>query len=105
MAGKLNINKDTAYGNARPKEKNYTINDGSGLTMLVKTDGVKCWLFIYRIDGKQKRLGFGVYPAVSLDAARRKAEEARRVIAEGGDPSDTRKSARANSKRRTGFMR
>ncbi|MGR8933529.1 MAG: tyrosine-type recombinase/integrase [Gammaproteobacteria bacterium] len=94
MAGKLNLNKEAVYRNAKPKEKDYKIHDGSGLYMLVKTNGVKRWIFIYRVEGRQNMLGFGIFPDVTLDAARRKAEDARRLIADGGNPGDKRKAAR-----------
>jgi hypothetical protein len=56
MAEKLN--KDATYKAAKPKEKDYTINDGGGLVLLVKVGGVKRWRFDYRFNGKQNRLGF-----------------------------------------------
>ncbi|MDD5276078.1 MAG: Arm DNA-binding domain-containing protein [Methylovulum sp.] len=92
MAEKLN--KDAVYRAAKPKDKDYTINDGGGLVLLVKSSGVKTWRFIYRIAGKQNRLGVGAYPDTPLEAARRKAEEARAQIANGIDPSETKKQAK-----------
>ena len=85
MAEKLN--KDAVYRAAKLKEKDYTINDGGGLALLVKTNGVKRWIFIYRFEGRQNRLGFGTYPDTSLETARRKAEKAREQIAKGTNPS------------------
>jgi hypothetical protein len=41
------LNKESVYRSAKPKEKDYTINDGDGLVMLVKKTGVKTWRFIY----------------------------------------------------------
>jgi hypothetical protein len=82
-----NLNKDTVYRNAKPKEKDYSIHDGEGLGLLVKTTGVKRWLFVYRFDGKQNRLGLGVYPDTST-------ENARRQIAEGTDPAAARSEAK-----------
>ena len=76
---------------AKPKEKDYTINDGGGLAMLIKSSGSKLWRFIYKIDGKQNRLSFGKYPAVKLAAARDKANEAQDQLAKGIDPSETKK--------------
>ncbi|WP_150047412.1 tyrosine-type recombinase/integrase [Methylomonas rhizoryzae] len=87
----LNLNKDAVYRGAKPKERDYTINDGGGLTLLVKSSGSKLWRFIYRLDGKQNRLSFGAYPDVSLGQARRQADEARQRIAEGIDPGEIRK--------------
>lgn len=54
-----NLNKDVVYRAAKPKDKDYTINDGECLTLLVKANGSKLWRFIYRFQGKQNRLGFG----------------------------------------------
>ena len=92
MAEKLN--KDAVYRSAKPKEKDYTINDGGNLVLLVKSSGVKSWRFIYRFKGKQNRLSFGAYPDVTTEAARRKAEDARAQIANDIDPSETKKQAK-----------
>ena len=54
MAKKLN--KDAVYRAAKPKEKDYTINDGGGLYLVVKANGSKLWRFVYTFDGKRKRL-------------------------------------------------
>ena len=89
------INKDAAYKAAKPKDKNYTIKDGGGLSLLVKSNGVKRWIFIYRYDGVQNRLGFGIYPDTTLENARRKAEDAREQIAKGIDPGVIRKETKA----------
>ncbi len=93
MAEKLN--KDASFRAAKPKEKDYSINDGGGLSLLVKSTGVKRWLFIYRFNGKQNRLGFGVYPDTTLENARRQAEEARKQIAEGIDPGEIKRQDKA----------
>jgi integrase len=92
-----NLNKDRVYRAAKPKDKDYSINDGECLALLVKTNGSKLWRFIYRFGGKQNRLGFGSYPETSLESARRKAESAREQIANGIDPSATRKQEKAEN--------
>ena len=45
--------------------------------------GGKLWRLKDRIDGKEKLLSIGKYPAVSLSEARESAENARRLIAAG----------------------
>lgn len=87
--------KDMFYRSAKPKEKDYSISDGGGLSLFVKTNGVKRWLFVYRFEGKQNRLGFGLYPDVTLENARRKAETAREQIAKNIDPGEIRKVLKA----------
>ena len=85
------INKDVVYRAAKSKEKDYTINDGDGLVLLVKSTGVKAWRFIYRFSGKQNRLSFGAYPSTTTESARRKAEAVREQLANDIDPSKLKK--------------
>lgn len=87
----IKLNKDAAYRAAKPQDKDYKIGDGGGLGLLIKTDGVKRWMFDYRFDGKRNTLGFGAYPDTTLENARRQAEAARQQIAEGIDPGEIRK--------------
>lgn len=92
----INLNKDAVYRAAKPKDKDYSISDGGGLSMKVKTDGTKRWTFFYRLrDGKKNNLGFGEYPATTLENARRQAEEARQQVAEGIDPGEIRRQEKA----------
>lgn len=86
--------KDTAIRSAKAKTRPYKLADGGGLFLLVNPNGSKWWRLKYRIDGKEKLLSFGVYPAVSLGDARRSRDEARKLIAAGGDPSTARRAAR-----------
>lgn len=50
------------------------------------------WRFDYRYHGKRKMLSLGTYPDTSLALARRKADAARELLAEGFDPSRRRKA-------------
>lgn len=91
----LNLNKDAVYKAAKPEDKEYSISDGGGLSLKIKSDGTKRWTFFYRMkDGKKNNLGFGEYPATTLQNARRQAEAARQQIAEGIDPGALRKEAK-----------
>lgn len=84
--------KDISVRNAKSADKDIRLNDGSGLYLLVKTNGAKWWRFDYSIDSRRKTISLGVYPATSLADARRKADEARALVANGIDPSDNRKA-------------
>jgi hypothetical protein len=66
--------------------------------MLVTTTGSKLWRFGYRFDDKQKLLAIGQYPIVSLADARAKRDDARKLLAEGIDPSVERKAERRNAR-------
>lgn len=70
---------NTEVKQAKPKEKVYTLSDGGGLQIRVKSNGSKLWLFDYFKPYTKKRtsLSFGVYPALSIADARTKREDAR----------------------------
>lgn len=59
--------------------------DGEGMYLHVKAAG-KYWRMSYRFGGKQKTLALGVYPEVTLAAARARRAEARAQLAHGVDP-------------------
>ncbi|WP_417818728.1 tyrosine-type recombinase/integrase [Tritonibacter scottomollicae] len=77
----------------KPKEKPYKQADFDGLFLLVNPGGSKLWRFKYRWMGKEKLLSFGKYPALSLKQARDQRDDARKLLAEGKDPSFERKRA------------
>jgi integrase len=78
---------DLKIRKAEIREKPYKLSDGGGLFVLVKPNGSKLWQQKYRHFGKERLLSHGQYPDVSLAQARKKREEARAMVAEGGDPS------------------
>ncbi|EAU0279819.1 DUF4102 domain-containing protein [Salmonella enterica] len=82
---------DLEIRRSKPREKPYTLNDGSGLSLLIEPNGSKGWRFRYRFDGKPKMLSLGTYPLVSLTDARQKGDEAKKLVASGINPSDVRK--------------
>lgn len=61
-------------------------SDGQGMYLHVKAAG-KYWRLGYRFEGKQKTLALGVYPEVSLAAARTARIGARAQLAQGTDPA------------------
>ena len=53
--------------NAKPREKPYKLADGGGLYLEVTPSGGKHWRMKYRQpNGKENKLHFGAFPAVSL---------------------------------------
>ena len=79
---------DAKIRNLKSKSKPYKVSDFDGLFVLVKVSGSKSWRFKYRIDGKEKLIVFGDYPAVSLSKARELRDAARTNLANGLDPSE-----------------
>jgi hypothetical protein len=88
---------DTAIRNAKPKAKPYKLADGGGLFLLVNPNGSRLWRQKYRVEGREKLISHGPYPDVGLARARERRDEARRLIAQGIDPSVARQEARRES--------
>lgn len=77
------------------------LSDGGGLYLRLSVNGGShAWRFDYTFDGRRNTLSLGTYPTTTLSAARQKAEEARRVVDRGEDPSQQRKAARAKIRER-----
>lgn len=76
------------------------ISDGAGLVLDVRPTGAGWWRLRYWLGGKERMLSLGTYPDTSLAQARVKRDEARRLVAEGQDPSAVRQEAKAETQRR-----
>ena len=86
---------DTTIKNAKPGEKPFRLHDEKGLYLEVRPTGAKWWRFAYRFDGKEKLLSLGVYGDVSLKRAREKRDDARKLLADGINPSEHRKATKS----------
>ncbi|ELM3657489.1 tyrosine-type recombinase/integrase [Edwardsiella piscicida] len=82
---------DMQIRRAKPEAKAYTLGDGLGLSLLIEPNGSKSWRFRYRFAGKPKMISLGVYPTITLADARSRRDEARKLVAEGKNPSEVRK--------------
>jgi hypothetical protein len=85
---------DAAIRTAKPREKPFKLSDGGGLHLVVNPNGSKLWRLKYRFLGHEKLLSFGRYPLVQLAEARRKRDEAKRLLIAGTDPSIQKKHDR-----------
>jgi integrase len=86
---------DVAVRKAKPETKPYKMADGGGMYIEVMPNGSKYWRLKYRINGKEKRLALGVYPDVPLALARERRDDARKLLARGIDPGESKKAAKA----------
>jgi integrase len=67
--------------------------DGGGLTLQITKTGAKSWLFRYMVEGKAYGMGLGATHTVSLQEARQKALEARKLLADGINPLAAKKQS------------
>lgn len=83
---------NTEVKQAKPKEKEFNLNDGEGLALRIKPNGSKLWVFIYYRPYTRKRtsLGFGTYPTITLAEARNKRKSALELLAQDIDPKEHR---------------
>lgn len=83
---------ESAIKAARASEKPRKLSDERGLFLLINPNGSRLWRLKYRVDGREKLLAIGAYPDVGLKRAREKRDEARKLIADGVDPSAKRQA-------------
>ncbi len=79
--------RNTKHSGAPAGDKH---SDGGGMYLHITKAG-KYWRMNYRFAGKQKTLALGVYPAVSLAEARQGRDKARKLLAQGTDPSTAKR--------------
>jgi integrase len=75
------------------------LRDGGGLFLQVSAKGSKTWVLRYTSPagdkaGKQREMGLGTYPDLSLTKARAAGIAARGLVNQGQDPIDVRDGAR-----------
>lgn len=96
MARTVHPLSDTKIKQAKPKDKDYVLSDGSGLQLRIKPNGSKLWHFFYSrpYDKKRTTLALGKYPSLSLSNARKSANEARELLSQNIDPKEHRDQQR-----------
>jgi len=89
MAREANRLSDLVVRQAKPDTeggKSRVLPDGYGLRLVVTPAGRKYWQFKTKAGGKESTAQLGIYPAMSLDKARREAERMRELVREGRSP-------------------
>jgi len=78
-------------------KKQIKKSNGKGLFILVKNNNSKLWRLRYKYAGKHQEMALGGYPTISLSQARKMAEEARLMLAQGFNPMDERRERKKAS--------
>ncbi|EQB4864370.1 integrase domain-containing protein [Klebsiella aerogenes] len=80
---------------AKPEDKDYTLHDGDGLFILIKTSGKKLWRFRYQRPDSSSRtnLSLGSYPALTLAAARQMRDQYLSLLVQRIDPQRQQEQA------------
>jgi integrase len=84
--------------NMKPGPVRREIPDGKGLYLVLQPSGAKSWAVRPpRVNGKTVKITLGSWPALSLLAARKAAADALCELAEGRDPREAKKTAKAKA--------
>jgi len=81
-----------AIVSAAPAEKSYKLSDGAGLSLLIEPNGSKLWRFRYFFGGRENMMTLGSFPTVPLAEARRKRDEAKKLLAAGISPAQKKRA-------------
>lgn len=92
---------DSKVRTTKPTEKPQKLFDGGGLFLLVTPTGGRLWRFKYRFGGSERLLSIGTYPEASLAEARQRRDQASALLANGIDPSETKKAQKAAGNQET----
>ncbi|MCB1468870.1 MAG: integrase arm-type DNA-binding domain-containing protein [Rhizobiaceae bacterium] len=82
----------------KPGDGIRKLSDGRGLQLWVTPRNGRYWRMEFRYHGKKKLLSLGTYPDITLEKARQKADEARRQLADGHDPTAIKRHNKAQAK-------
>jgi integrase len=92
---------DKSIAALRPKAERFEVWEGGGFGLRISPRGIKSWIWVYRFDGRTRRMTFGTYPAMGLADARVKLADARKLLGQGIDPAESdiqsRKADRASA--------
>ncbi len=78
----------------QPREKRYEVSEtnGRGLWLRISPRGLKTFVYIYRLDGRLRRLTLGTYPELTLAEAHQLHASARAMRKQGKDPAAHRQA-------------
>ena len=87
---------DTQIRNAKPAERAIRLYDDRGPHPEASPKGGKWWRPKHSFEGKARPPSLGTHPDTGLKAVRNRRDQARRLIAQGVDPSAARKAEKAS---------
>lgn len=91
----------TEVKQARRGRSTRRLWDGFGLYLEISPAGGRWWRLKYRVrrgdERVERRISLGTYPEVSLAEARDRRDEARKLLANGIDPSEHRKTQKRDA--------
>lgn len=90
---------DTKVRALKPKSERYEVFEGGGFGLRVTPSGTKTWIWLYRFEGKLRRMTLGKYPGVGVADARSKYTDALKALEKDIDPAKVAMDARDEQRR------
>lgn len=87
---------DRSVAALKPQETTYEAweTGRSGFGVRVRPSGKKSFIYLYRFEGKARRMTLGAYPALSIATAHRQHAQAQEQLAKGIDPGAVKAGAK-----------
>lgn len=73
----------------------WGVGGADGLALQITPSGARSWVLRLTIGGRQREMGLGNFPTVTLAEARESVREHRKLLKEGVDPVAARQAARS----------
>ena len=89
---------DKKIQNLKPKPQRYEEWEGNGFGVRVTPRGVRSFVYLYRFEGKARRLTLGTYPTMTLADAHKAHAEAVKKLEQGIDPGAVTVSERRENR-------
>jgi len=79
---------DSSVKAIKPKAERFEVweANGKGFGLRVGQSGKKSWIYLYRYEGKARRMTLGEYPGMSLAEAHKEHAKAKLKLSQGIDP-------------------
>jgi len=81
---------DSSIRAIKPKAERYEVweTNGKGFGLRISPAGKKSWVYLYRFEGRARRMTLGEFPDVSLADAHEKHAKAKMTLSKGTDPGE-----------------
>ncbi len=81
---------DSSIRAIKPKAERFELweTNGKGFGLRVSPAGKKSWIYMFRFDGRARRMTLGEYPGMTLAEAHEEHAKAKKILSKGNDPGE-----------------